>query len=84
MFIEHVLGVGTDHRGMYGETAGYYGTVEQQGRLTLHLHMLLWIQGTFSPEEVHLKILKPDSQFRHKLVEYLEGCHAGDFTSASM
>ena len=43
MFIEHVLGVDTDHRGMFGETAAYYGTVEQQGRLTLHLHMLLWI-----------------------------------------
>ena len=43
MFIEHVLGVGTNHRGLYGDTSGYYGTVEQQGRLTLHLHMLLWI-----------------------------------------
>jgi hypothetical protein len=84
MFIEHVLGVGTDHWGMYGETAGYYGTVEQQGRLTLHLHMLLWIQGTFSPEEVRSKILKPDSQFRCKLVEYLESCHAGDFLSGPL
>jgi len=25
------------------QTAAYYATVEQQGRLTLHLHMLLWI-----------------------------------------
>ncbi|KAI0746414.1 hypothetical protein C8Q80DRAFT_1053111, partial [Daedaleopsis nitida] len=29
MFIMHVLGVGLDHPGQYGETAGYYGTVEQ-------------------------------------------------------
>jgi hypothetical protein len=43
MFIPHVLGVGTEHHGLYGETSGYYRTVEQQGRLTLHLHMLLWI-----------------------------------------
>ena len=25
--------------GLYGKTEGYYGTVEQQGRLTLHLHL---------------------------------------------
>ncbi|KAF8234722.1 hypothetical protein L208DRAFT_1260492 [Tricholoma matsutake] len=31
MFIEHVLGVGSDHRGLYGDTSGYYRTVEQQG-----------------------------------------------------
>ena len=41
LFLKHVLGVGLDRRGLYGDTAGYYGTVEQQGRLTLHLHMLL-------------------------------------------
>ncbi|KAI0055029.1 hypothetical protein BV25DRAFT_1784390, partial [Artomyces pyxidatus] len=29
LFIKHVLGVGTDHSGLYGKTAGYYGTVEQ-------------------------------------------------------
>ena len=52
MFIEHVLGVdtessgSTDRTGAYGKTAGYYSTVEQQGRLTLHLHMLIWIRGT--------------------------------------
>jgi Helitron helicase-like domain at N-terminus/PIF1-like helicase len=88
MFIEHVLGVSTettaDHLGVYGKTAGYYGTVEQQGRLTLHLHMLLWICGTCSPEEARLQILDPDSKFRSKLIEYLESCHAGDFISGPM
>ena len=42
-FIQHVLGVGTSHKGVYGNTSAYYGTVEQQGCLTLHLHLLLWI-----------------------------------------
>jgi len=37
-FIKHVLGVDADHSGLYGDTSSYYGTVEQQGRLTLHLH----------------------------------------------
>jgi hypothetical protein len=88
MFIEHVLGVGAESNsndlGAYGKTAGYYGTVEQQGRLTLHLHMLLWIRGSCSPEEARSKILQPDSLFRSKLLEYLESCHAGDFISGSM
>jgi hypothetical protein len=79
MFIRHVLGVGTDHRGLYGETSGYYGTVEQQGRLTLHLHMLLWIRGCLTPDEIRSKILDPDSDFRLKLIEYLESAHAGEF-----
>jgi hypothetical protein len=45
-FIEHVLGVkeiedGFKRKsGLFGETSASYGTVEQQGRLTLHLHML--------------------------------------------
>ncbi|TFK58892.1 hypothetical protein BDN72DRAFT_906329 [Pluteus cervinus] len=30
LFIQHILGVGTDHLGVYGQTAAYYGTVEQQ------------------------------------------------------
>ena len=38
-FIKHVLGFGQKHAGLYGETKAFYGTVEQQGRLTLHLHM---------------------------------------------
>src|ERR1700722_5701709 len=31
IFIKHVLGIGSQHCGFYGQTAGYYGIVEQQG-----------------------------------------------------
>ncbi|PBK83799.1 hypothetical protein ARMGADRAFT_1037623 [Armillaria gallica] len=31
LFIKHVLGVGTDHPGAFGQTSSYYDTVEQQG-----------------------------------------------------
>ena len=51
-FIKHVLGIDTDHSGLYGDTVGYYGVVEQQGRLTLHLHMMLWIRNALSPQEI--------------------------------
>ena len=79
MFIKHVLGVDENHPGLYGDTAAYYGTVEQQGRLTLHLHLLLWIMRAFTPQEIRDKIMDPNSDFQKKLVEYLESVHAGEF-----
>ena len=36
LFIKNILGVGTDHPGIYVDTSAYYGTVKQQGQLTLH------------------------------------------------
>jgi hypothetical protein len=79
MFIKHVLGVNETHPGLYGDTAGYYGTVEQQGRLTLHLHLLLWIRSSFTPQEIRDKIMDTQSDFQKKIVEYLESVHMGEF-----
>jgi hypothetical protein len=79
MFIKHILGIDSVHRGLYGDTSGYHGTVEQQGRLTLHLHMLVWIKGALSPEEMRSKIRDSDSDFCQSLIKYLESCHAGEF-----
>ena len=57
-FLEDVLGICADKQeGFYGHTSSYYGMVEQQGRLTLHLHMLLWIVGNMNPEDLRVKIL---------------------------
>ena len=82
-FIADVLGVNASHRGLYGETGGYYGTVEQQGRLTLHLHMLLWIKGNINPQEMRDKILKSNSVWQKKVIDWLESCHTGDFLTGS-
>jgi len=85
-FLTDVLGVqpeAVNRQGFYGPTSGYYGTVEQQGRLTLHLHMLLWIAGNLNPEDVRSKILSPDSQWRKSLVCWLERCHSGDFVTGT-
>ena len=84
MFIKHVLGVGENHPGFYGNTEAYYGTVEQQGRLTLHMHMLLWLKGSLTPQEIRDKIMDPTSDFQQKMVEYLEGVHNGEFLTGSM
>ena len=84
MFIKHVLGIGTDHPGLYGNTAGYYGTVEQQGRLTLHLHTILWIKDALSPQEIRSRLMNNDGEFQQKLVQYLEGCQKGEFLTGPM
>ena len=78
-FIKHVLGFETKHPGFYGKTEAYYGTVEQQGRLTLHLHMLLWIKSALSPQDIRDKIMDPESDFQKAMVEYLEAVHKGEF-----
>ena len=83
-FIKHVLGYGSTYSGLYGKTAGYYGTVEQQGRLTLHLHMLLWIRNSLTPQEVHNQIMDPASNFQKAMVEYLENCYKGEFINRTM
>lgn len=78
-FLERVLKFGSDDRGLFGKTETYYGTVESQGRLTLHLHLLLWISGSLSPQEIQDKIVN-DPEFRDELVAYLEDCHQGGYS----
>jgi hypothetical protein len=83
MVIKHVLGVGETHPGLYGKTSAYYGTVEQQGRLTLHMHMMLWIEGAISPQKIRERLMSKDSQFEEALKRYLEAAHAGEFITGS-
>ena len=80
-FVKHVLGVGSDHPGLFGETEGYYGTVEEQGRLTLHLHTMIWIKNSLTPQQIRDRLNQRDGLFQKSLVEYLEGCHRGSFTT---
>ena len=83
-FIKHVLGIGSGHSGLYGDTSGYYGTVEQQGRLTLHLHLILWIKSALSPQEIRDKLMNEDGEFQQNLIKYLEGCQKGEFITGTM
>lgn len=83
MFLKHFVGVGSTTRGMYGDASAYYGTVEQQGRLTLHLHLLLWIKGALAPEEVRDMIKIGQDGFETSLLEYLEACHDGEYATGT-
>jgi len=83
LFIEHILGIGADHSGIFGKTTGYYGTVEQQGRLALHLHLLLWITCHLTPQEIRDKLQEKDSVFVQKLIAYLESVFVGEFLTGT-
>lgn len=83
-FIKHVLCWDSEDPGWFGHSKGYYGTVEQQGRLTLHLHLLLWIENALSPQDIRDRIMDKSSAFRVKLIDYLESVYQGQFSTGSM
>ena len=83
-FIKHVLGMETGHDGLFGKTSGYYGTVEQQGRLTLHLHALLWLIAALTPQDIRERLLAGDSKFQQELLQYLEDVMSGGFDGETM
>lgn len=83
-FIKNVLGVGQKHPGAYGQTSAYYGTVEQQGRLTLHLHMLVWLRDSLSPQSIRDNLLDKSSDFQKQMVEYMESAHQGEFYTGEL
>ncbi len=82
-FLEEVLCWENDKRGIFGHTEAYYATVEQQGRLTLHLHSLIWVKTALSPQEIRDRIMKPDAKFASRLIKYLEDCHRAEYFSGS-
>ncbi|KAJ7143087.1 hypothetical protein C8R43DRAFT_1089034 [Mycena crocata] len=82
-FLTDVLGWQGSDRGLFGHTNAYYGTVEQQGRLTLHLHALIWIVNALSPQEIRDRLMGNNSAFRRRLVAYLEDSHRAEFFNGS-
>lgn len=56
--------------GVLGPMDSYFGTVESQGRGSLHLHMLLWLLHNMKPKDIMQKIKTPE--FRASLLNFLE------------
>ncbi|KAL1725523.1 hypothetical protein EV714DRAFT_177684, partial [Schizophyllum commune] len=83
-FIKHVLGIGSGRRGFYGPTSAYYGAVEQQGRLTLHLHTMLWIRGAPSPQTIRDRLLAGNTTFEAEMIRYLEEMQTGQFLTGDI
>ncbi|KAK7027673.1 PIF1-like helicase-domain-containing protein [Favolaschia claudopus] len=63
--------VTTRETGLFGRCSGYYGMVEAQGRGTLHCHMLVWIEGNPSPQELRDK-MKESPAFQSRVFSWLE------------
>lgn len=55
--------------GIFGWVQCYIATVEAQGRGTLHLHMLIWLKGTPTPEMIKAALMT--EEFRVRLTEYI-------------
>ncbi|CAF5068411.1 unnamed protein product, partial [Rotaria sp. Silwood1] len=51
--------------GVLGPIKAYFGTVESQGRGSLHLHLLIWLDHDMKPADMQQKIQNAD--FREKL-----------------
>ena len=57
-------------KGVLGPIKAYFGTVENQGRSSLHLHILLWLDHDITSSQMRRKI--QDQRFRNGLINYLE------------
>ena len=58
-------------------------TMTSDSKLMSTSHLLLWIRGCLSPQEIRNHILDPESDFKRQLVAYLESAHIGDFLTGS-
>ncbi|CAF1390721.1 unnamed protein product [Didymodactylos carnosus] len=63
--------------GALGPVITYYGTIENQGRGSLHIHMLVWLDHDLTPALMREKV--NDVAFRQGLIEYLEDIIKEDF-----
>ena len=56
--------------GIFGVVKSYVGSVEAQGRGTLHLHLLLWLEG--APTASVMKQTLQNDYFREKVKQYIK------------
>ncbi|KAF5338632.1 hypothetical protein D9611_012774 [Ephemerocybe angulata] len=57
--------------GIFGQCECYYGTVETQGRGSLHCHMLIWLKNHLPPEKL-ASTLKESPEYRAALIKWLD------------
>ena len=56
--------------GILGRVSAYFGTVESQGRGTLHLHLLVWLKDAPNADQIP-ELLKAEN-FRNKMTSYIQ------------
>ncbi|KAF5366096.1 hypothetical protein D9757_012699 [Collybiopsis confluens] len=82
LFLEVVVGT-PNSPGLFGPCSAHYCTVEQQGRLALHLHGMIWAKKKLSPQEIKVLLLDPLSDFQQRLIAYLESVQIGEFMTGT-
>jgi len=69
--------------GILGRIRAYFGVVEAQGRGTLHLHMLMWLVGGPTSDEMRELLKRAD--FRERLANWIRAnirAHLDELSSA--
>ncbi|KAJ3820164.1 hypothetical protein F5880DRAFT_1488486, partial [Lentinula raphanica] len=79
VFIKCVIATDGKNGGLFGPTSGYYCTVEQQGRLALHLHGLIFNKKILTPLQIKERLLDPNSSFQLELLSHLDSIRKGEF-----
>ena len=57
--------------GLFGPDALYCGPVEEQGRKSLHWHLLIWLQHTETLSEIKSK-LQSNNSFQYQFIQWIE------------
>lgn len=70
-FLHIVLRYGRTGRGLFGTCEGYYGTVEAQGRGTLHCHLLVWLAGHLPPQKLR-DAMDASVDYKSRVFRWLE------------
>jgi hypothetical protein len=65
---------------IFGKVASYIGTVEAQGRGTLHLHIVIWLVGALT--HVQMKDTLKSPAFRTKVQNYISANICADLNGA--
>ncbi|KIK66597.1 hypothetical protein GYMLUDRAFT_144921, partial [Collybiopsis luxurians FD-317 M1] len=68
-FVSKFLGMKRMNRqGVFGQTKFYYGVVEAQNCGSLHLHILIWLEGALSPKQIK-EHCETDTLFKNQLLQ---------------
>lgn len=74
-FISAILGYDPKQRsvtpGILGVTKAYYGCVEAQGRGSLHCHMVVWVHGGMTSDQIRERAMA-DEGWKDRLIEFLD------------
>jgi hypothetical protein len=83
LLINILLGTGRlNGAGVFGKVRVYYGVVEAQGRGSLHIHILIWLDYRLSPLEI--KKHMEDPEFKEKAFRWYEDVISHDIPEGTV